>query len=113
MNPTQEACAVGKYYVFCCAALADAQTGVIYTDLPGEFPVCSVQSMRYVFVCYAYKPNAILVQPMTSQIDESMVAVYDKIYDYIEERGFKPKLNVTDNECSKAVKKYMKKYDVR
>ena len=42
-----------------------------------------------------------------------MVATYDEIYEYLEERGFKPKLNVTDNECSKAVKKYMKKHDVR
>ena len=50
---------------------------------------------------------------MTSQTDESVVGVYDEIYNYLEERGFKPKLNVTDNECSKAVKKHMKKHDVR
>merc|ERR1711884_396457 len=39
--------------------------------------------------------------------------MYDEIYEYLEERGFEPKLNVTDNKCSKAVKKYMKKHDVR
>ena len=42
MNPAQEACTAGEYNVFCYAALADTNTGVIYTDLPGEFPVCSV-----------------------------------------------------------------------
>ena len=67
-----------------------------------------MRSMRYVFVCYAYEPNAILVRQMTSPTDESMVAVYDEIYNYLKESGFKPKLNVTDNECSKAVKKYIK-----
>ena len=61
MNPAQEACTAGEYNVFCYAALADTNTGVIYTDPPGEFPVRSVRSMQYVFVCYAYKPNAILV----------------------------------------------------
>ena len=40
-----------------------------------------------------------------------MVAVYDKIYEYLKEQGFKPKLNITHNKCSKAVKKYMKKRD--
>ena len=80
MNPTQEACTAGEYNIFCYAALADTQTGVIYMDLPGEFSVCLVQSIRYVFICCAYELNAIIVRPMTSQTDESMVAVYDKIY---------------------------------
>ena len=35
MNPTQEACAITDSNLFCFAALADSQTGVIYTDLPG------------------------------------------------------------------------------
>ncbi len=39
MNPTQEACATNERNLFCFAALANAKDGVIYTDLPGRFPV--------------------------------------------------------------------------
>ena len=68
--------------------------------------------MRYVFVCYVYKANTILVHPITHRTDEQMVATYANIYEYLDQQGFKPKLNVTDNECSKAVKNYMKKKDL-
>ncbi len=61
MNPTQEACATNKIKLFCFAALANAKDGVIYTDLPGQFPVQSIRGIQYIFVCYAYEPNAILV----------------------------------------------------
>ena len=53
MNPSQEACAVTDSNLFCFAALADVNSGVIYTDLPGRFPVMSVRGMQYIFVCYA------------------------------------------------------------
>ena len=69
--------------------------------------------MRYVFVCYVYKANAILVCPMTHRTDKQMVATYANIYKYLAQRGFKPKLNVTNNECSKAVKNYIKKKEVK
>ena len=64
------------------------------------------------FVCYAYEPNAILVRPMKSRSDECFVAAYKEMYEYLESRGFKPKLNVTDNECSKAVQKYIDSQNV-
>ena len=50
---------------------------------------------------------------MTSHTDKSMVALYDEIYNYLELYGFKPKLNVTDNECLKIVQNYMKWQEVR
>ena len=68
--------------------------------------------MQYIFVCYAYGPNAILVHPMKTRSDECFVAAYEEMYEYLESRGFKPKLNVTDNECSKAVQRYIKSQNV-
>ena len=98
--------------IFCFAALADTRDGVIYTDLPGPFPVRSIRNNQYIFVCYTYQPNAILVRPMKSRNDECMVAAYTDIYDYLENRGHKPKLNIMDNEASKAVQNYIKRQNV-
>ena len=68
--------------------------------------------MQYVFVCYAYQSNAILVRPMKSRTDECMVAAYKDIYESLTEKGFKPVLNVTDNECTRAVQNYITSQNV-
>ena len=65
-------------------ALAVTRTGTIYTDLPGPFPVRSIRNMQYIFVCYVYEANAILVRPMKSRNDACMVAAYQDIYEYLE-----------------------------
>ena len=59
-------CASLEPNVFCYGALADTVTGTVYTDLPGRFPVLSIRNMQYIFVCYAYESNAILIRPMDS-----------------------------------------------
>ena len=79
MNPSEEACSANELNVLYYAALADSKTGVVYTDLPGEFPIRSVRNMTYIFVCYLYKANAILVQPMTHRTDKQVVATYANI----------------------------------
>ena len=68
--------------------------------------------MQYIFECYVYEANAILVKPMKSRSDESFVGAHKKIYDELKARGCKPTLNVTDNECSKAVQKYITSQNV-
>jgi hypothetical protein len=60
------------------------------------------------FVAYEYRSNAILVQALRDETDKSMVEAFQDIYTYLTERGFKPKLNVMDNQCSRAVQAYIK-----
>ena len=43
--------------VFCFAALADKQTGTMYTDATGALPVLSLDGMQYFFVAYDYDTN--------------------------------------------------------
>ena len=93
--------------VFCYASLADTVTGTIYTDLPGRFPVQSVRNMQYIFMYYVYEANSILVKPMKSRTDESYVEAYKEMYEELEANGFKPTLNGTDNERSKAIQNYI------
>ena len=112
MNPPQQVCAAHEHNVVCYAALADTIKGTIYTDLPGQFPVRSIRNMQYIFVCYVYEANAILVRPMKTRSDACMVAAYRDIYEYLTAANQKPSLNVIDNEASKAVTTYIKSQDV-
>ena len=36
-----------------------------------------------------------------------MVEAFQEVYEYLTTKGFKPKLNVMDNQCSKAVQTYI------
>jgi len=94
--------------VFCFAALANTITGTMYTYITGAFPVCSFKSMQYIFVAYVYDPNAIIVRAMPSCADASMVTAFTEVITTLKTGGYRPALNVMDNECSSAVEKYIR-----
>ena len=56
-----------------------------------------------MFIAYTYKINAIMMRPIQSREDNSIVAAFSNIYDELETKGHKLKLHVLDNECSRAV----------
>ena len=99
MNSPQLSCSTTSPNILCYTALADTVPGTIYTDLPSRFPVQYVQNMQYMCVCYVYEANTILVKSMTNRSGKSFVETYKKMCEDLEARGFKPTLNVTDNEC--------------
>ena len=101
--PTHDACAV--HDMFCFAALADANTGTMYTDLTGAFPVRSFKNMQYIFVAYVYDLNAIIVRPMPSHTDAAFITAFTDVFATLRARNYMPQLNVMDNECSKAVER--------
>jgi hypothetical protein len=68
LQPDKEICAT--HDMFCFAALVDLNTGTMYTNLLGLFPVCSFKSMQYIFVVYIYNLNAILVHAMCYALQE-------------------------------------------
>jgi hypothetical protein len=106
MFPIHEACAVQD--MFCFAALADATSGTMYTDLTGAFPVRSFKNMQYIFVAYIYDLNAIIIRPMASRTDASFIAAFTEVFAILRARDYQPALNVTDNKCSKAVEKHIR-----
>ena len=105
MAPPHEACAV--HDVLCFAALANANTGTMYTDLTGAFPVRSFQNMKYIFVAYIYDINAIIVRPMPNRNEQSFITAFTDIFTVLQTRDYHPTLNVMDNECSQAVEKHI------
>ncbi|KAL7538190.1 hypothetical protein ACHAXR_008359, partial [Thalassiosira sp. AJA248-18] len=113
INPPEQVCTAIDNEMFVFAALADTNADTIYTDLTGRFPVRSYSGMQYLFIAYIYTINAILIRPMPSRTDASMIAAFTDVYDYLEARKCKPKLHVLDNECSKAVRNYVTSKDTK
>ena len=93
--------------IFCFAVLGDTNDDTIYSDLTGRFPVESYEGMNHVFVAYVYKINCIMLRSMKSRADGHMVEAFTSIYSELEAVGHKPKLHVLDNECSRAVQKFL------
>ncbi len=106
MFPRQELCAMQD--VFCFAALANAITGTMYTDITGAFPVRLFKSMQYIFVAYIYDLNAIIIHAMPLCTDASMVSVFTEVITILKAGGYQPALNVMDNECSATVENYIR-----
>ena len=90
--------------VFCFAALADATEGTLYTDMTGSFPVQSLEGMQAFFVAYDYDTNVIFAIPTKDLKDATIVVAFEQVFNELEEGGFKPKFNVTDNQATKPIK---------
>jgi hypothetical protein len=58
-------------------------------------------------VAYDYRSNAILVRALKDQTDVLLLAAFEDVYVYLTDRGFKPQLNVMDNQCSKTIQKFI------
>ena len=108
MTPIDHICSAHEDKIYCSAAIGDKNKNTIYSDLTGQFPVRSYDGMVYIFVAYVYKFNAILLRPMKSREDASMVEAFTRIYIDLEAIGHKPKLHVLDNECSRSVQNFLK-----
>jgi hypothetical protein len=59
------------------------------------------------FVMYHYKTNAILIIPIAGLNSECILEAYKSNFKYLVSKGFKPKVNVTDKQATKAVKAYL------
>eukprot|EP00957_Ditylum_brightwellii_P118052 9003157-Ditylum_brightwellii.AAC.1 len=90
--------------VYLILKLAKKFDHTLYMDLTGKFPVTSQAGNKYVLVAYDYNSNAILAVSVPNQSNNSLTKAINHVYTYLTERGFKPALNVLDNEASTAVK---------
>jgi hypothetical protein len=105
MMPQQEACSMQD--MFCFTALANASTGTMYMDLTGSFPVRSFKNMQYIFVAYVHDLKAIIVRAMPTSTDAVMITAFKEVIAVIQTRGYRPALNIMDNECSTVVEQYI------
>jgi hypothetical protein len=59
------------------------------------------------FVIYHYKTNPILTTPIPGLDLSSILAAHKKNFKYLEEKGYKPKLNIMNNQATKVLKAYL------
>ena len=63
MEPTQEPNNNATYQLFA----SFQNTGKIYTDQSGRFPVTSSEGNKYILLIYDYDSNAILTEPIKNR----------------------------------------------
>jgi hypothetical protein len=99
--------------VFCYGAFADRQSGVVYNDLTGSFPFVSFDGSVCFLVMYHYEANAIMATPIAGLDDKSIFNAYKRNFDELAAKGFKPKLNVMDNQATKQIKIFLTEEDCK
>jgi hypothetical protein len=86
MMPQQDACSMQD--MFCFAALANANTVTMYTELTGSFPVRSFKNMQYIFMAYVYDLNAIIVRAMLTCTNTAMITAFKEVITVLQTRGY-------------------------
>jgi hypothetical protein len=93
--------------VFCFGTFVDKNTGVIYNNCTGNFPFMLLDGNVCFFVMYHYKKNAIFVTPIPGLDSGNILNAYKKNFEYLVSKGYTPKINVLDNQATKAIKLYL------
>jgi hypothetical protein len=60
-----------------------------------------------LFVLYHYELNCILADLIKALDDTTIFEAYKKQLDELTKKGFKPKLNVMDNQATKYIKQFL------
>jgi hypothetical protein len=95
--------------IFCFGAFANKNSGIVYHDLTGSFPFVSFNSSVCFVVLYHYESNAILITPVLGLDNMSMFNAYKTQFDELTAKGFKPKLNIMDNQATQHIENYLTK----
>ncbi len=95
--------------IFCFGAFADRQSGIVYHDLTGSFPFMSFDGCVCFFVLYHYESNAILATPIAGLDDVSIFKAYKRYFEELTQKGYKPKLNIMDNQATNTSKPFSPK----
>jgi hypothetical protein len=93
--------------IFAFGAFANENSGIVDHGLKGLFPFMSLGGSVCFFILYHYKLNSILANPSKVLDDRTIFEAYKKQFDELAKKGFKPKLNVMDNQATKYIKQFL------
>ena len=71
------------------------------SDQTGKFPCMSSKGNRYIMTIHCYDANAILLRPIKNRTGNELSKTLEDAFDYLTERGYKPKFHIMDNEAAK------------
>ena len=66
-------------------ALADTQTGTMYTDQTGALPVRLLDGMQYFFIAYDYTTNFIFTKPIDDLEHKLIITACEPVFDEQEQ----------------------------
>jgi hypothetical protein len=69
----------------------------------------SLDRSVYSFVMYHYKTNSILAKPIMNMDNKNIFEAIKAKFNMLEEKGYKPKVNVMDNQATKYIKQFLTK----
>ncbi len=90
--------------VFCFGAFANKNTGVIYNNCTGNFPFMLLNGNVCFFVMYHYETKAIFLTPIPGLDSENILNAYKKNFEYLISKDYTPKINIMNNQATKAIK---------
>ncbi len=93
--------------IFCFGAFVDKMSGIVYHDLTGSFPFISLDGSVCFFILYHYELNCILATPISGLDNKTIFEAFKKYFDELPAKGFKPKLNIMDNQATKHIKQFL------
>jgi hypothetical protein len=94
--------------VFCFVA-----DGIVYNDLTRSFPFVSLEGSVCFVVPYHYASNCILASPIKGMDDRTIFEAYKHYFKELTSKGFKPKLNIMDNQATKHIKQFLSENDCK
>ncbi len=99
--------------IFCFGAFVDKNSGIVYHNLMGSFPFKLYNGSICFFILYHYKLSSILVTPISGLDNICIFNAYKKEFEMLMSKGFKPQLNIMDNQATKHIKACLTKNDCK
>ena len=80
--------------------------GKMFSDQTGRFSITSSKGNKYIMVMYDNDSNAILAEAIKNRSQQEIVRAQKKLHDYLTSRGFRPLVQILDNECPDKLKEH-------
>ena len=83
-----------------------------HTQIKQEDPlVCLLVEKKSQWQCY-HDANAILIRSIKNRIGNELTSTLEDVFECLEERGFKPKFRMMDNEAAMNTIKMIKRQKI-
>jgi hypothetical protein len=99
--------------VFCFGAFADKNSRIVYHNLTGSFPFMSYNGSVCFFILYHYESKSILMAPIAGLDDVTIFNAYKQKFELLISTGFKPKLNIMNNQATKYMNTFLTEQDCK
>ena len=87
-------------------------SGNFVSNQTDHFTITSSKENKYIMVMYDNDSNKIIADPIKNRSQTEIVRVQVKMHTYITDRGFKPLVQVLDNECPNKLRKYFQQRNI-